>query len=272
MMVDTSPAFTTKIVGELFFRPVPIHPLVESILTTRRTQLPDGSEIEASSFIPRDECELVYDVIARGRARRAIEVGLAYGVSTLCIADALHGNGSDVRLVSIDSHQTVSWQRAGMHLVERAGYGSMLTLIEEPSQIVLPRLVAGGERFDFGFIDGWHTFDHTLIDFFFIDQMLETGGYVVFDDVGYPAINAVVRFILANRDYELANAVHIEQHPSAGLRMRRNIKRTLRPLARTDRDPKPEHEALFRRIENVQSVALRKRGNDARRFDHFERF
>lgn len=271
-MVDTSPAFTTTIVGELFFGPVPIHPLVEAILTTRRTQLPDGSEIEANSFIPRDECELVYDVIARGGAKRAIEVGLAYGVSTLCIADGLHRNGPDSRLVSIDSHQTASWQRAGVHLVERAGYGSMLTVIEEPSQIVLPRLVAEGERFDFGFIDGWHTFDHTLIDFFFIDQMLETGGFIVFDDVGYPAINAVVRFILANRDYELVKALPFGKQPSAGLRMRRALKRRLRPLARTDRDPKPEHDRLFRQIENVHSVALRKRGNDARRFDHYERF
>ena len=271
-MVDTSPAFTTTIVGELFFRPVPIHPLAESILTTRRTQLPDGSEIDATSYIPRDECELVYEVIARGGAKRAIEVGLAFGVSTLCIADALHRNGGDTRLISIDSHQTVSWQRAGVHLVERAGYGSMLTLIEEPSQLVLPRLAAAGERFDFGFIDGWHTFDHTLIDFFFIDQMLETGGFVVFDDVGYPAINAVVRFILANRDYELVKALHSEQQPTTGLRMRRAIKRRLRPLARTDRDPKAEHDALFHRIENVHSVALRKRGSDTRRFDHYDRF
>src|SRR3954447_21447241 len=98
MMVETRPAFTTTIVGELFFASVPIHPLVESILTTRRTQLPDGREIEANSFIPRDECELVSDVIARGGAKRGIEVGMAFGVSSLCIADALHRNGADSRL------------------------------------------------------------------------------------------------------------------------------------------------------------------------------
>ena len=248
-----------------------IHPLVERILTTRRSVLPDGSEVDANSFIPRDECELVYEAVAAAKATRAIEVGMAFGVSSLCIADALQRNGPNARLVSIDSHQTAGWNRAGIHLIGRAGYDPIVTLIEEPSQLALPRLAAAGERFDFGFIDGWHTFDHTLIDFFFVDRMLEEGGFVLFDDVGYPAINAVVRFILANRDYELVKALQFEA-PPVSLRLRRAIKRRLRPLARTDRDPKREHEELFRKIENVHAVALRKRGSDARRFDHYERF
>src|SRR6185369_7342011 len=159
MMVDTSPAFTTTIVGELSFRPVPIHPLAEAILTTRRTQLSDGSEVDANSFIPRDECELVYEMIAATGATRAIEIGMAFGVSTLCIADALRRNGADARLTSIDSHQTAGWHAAGLHLVRRAGYESIVTLLEEPSQLALPRLAAEGQQFDFGFIDGWHTFD-----------------------------------------------------------------------------------------------------------------
>jgi len=271
-MVDTRPAFTTTIVGELFFEPVTIHPLVDDILGTRRTQLPDGSDVDANSFIPRDECELVYEMITFIGATRAIEVGMAFGVSTLCIADAIRSNGADARLVSIDSHQTIGWNGAGMHLIRRAGQDAIVTLIEEPSQLVLPRMAAEGQQFDFGFIDGWHTFDHTLIDFFFIDRMLRDGGVVVFDDVGYPAINAVVRFILANRDYELVKALQFQTLPPRSLRLRRDMKRRLRPLARTDRDPTPEHEALFRRIENVHAVALRKRGNDTRRFDHYERF
>jgi predicted O-methyltransferase YrrM len=251
-----------------------LHPLVEEILATGRTELPDGRPVIADSYIPRDECELLYEVIAASGALRVVETGMAYGVSSLCIADAIHrnANGKACRLVSIDSHQTISFQRAAVHLLGRAGYAAESTLIEEPSQFALPRLVTHGERFDAGFIDGWHTFDHTLIDFFFIDQMLEPGGFVVFDDVGYPAINAAVRFILANRDYELTHVRKTERPVAASLRLRRNVKRLLRPLSRTDRDPKAEHEKLFGRIENVHAVALRKRGSDTRRWDHFERF
>src|SRR4051794_31379157 len=138
MMVETRPAFMTTIVGELFFRPVTVHPLVNDLLTRRRTRLPDGAEVDANSFIPRDECELIYDTIAANGATDAIEVGMAFGVSTLCIADALHRNSADARLVSIDPHQTAGWHRAGVHLVERAEYASIVTLIEEPSQTALP--------------------------------------------------------------------------------------------------------------------------------------
>lgn len=253
-----------------------LHPLIEEVLATSRTVLPDGSSVIADSFITRDECELLYEVVARIGATSAIEVGMAYGVSTLCIADALKRAAdaatTSPRLVSIDPAQGWGWHYGGVHLLRRAGYEGFTQLIEEKSQLALPRLVSTGERFAFGFIDGWHTFDHTLIDFFFIDMLLHDGGVIVFDDVGYPAINAVVRFILANRDYELFAALPIPEPLPSVIRFSRAVKRVARPLARTDRDPSSAHARLFRAIEHHHSVALRKRGADTRRFDHFERF
>lgn len=230
--------------------------------------LPDGTEIDADSFIPREECALIYEAIAASGAVRGIETGMAFGMSSLCIADALRRNSGAYELVSIDPCQTSDWRSAGLHLVRRAGLA--VTLIEEPSQLALPRLAAEGQRFDFGFIDGWHTFDHALIDFFYIDLMLRDGGFLVLDDVGYPAINSLVRFVLANRDYELVKELTYDV--PRGLRFRRAVKRVLRRVWRTDRDPSPANEPLLRRIENASSVVLKKRGGDRRRFDHFERF
>jgi len=238
---------------------VTLHPLLEEF---------HSGAVAAHSFIPRDECELIYESVRSCGATRAVETGMAFGVSSLCIADALSRNGTPFELISIDPVQTTDWQSAGVHLLARAGFA--VTLLEEPSQLALPRLAAAGERFGFGFIDGWHTFDHTLIDFFYIDMMLADGGIIVLDDVGYPAINAAVRFILANRSYELVKALTYEV--PASLLARRRLKRVLRPLARTDRDPSPEHERLFRRIEQAHAVAIRKVGPDTRRFDYFERF
>ncbi len=222
------------------------------------------------------ECELLYQVVRENQATRGIEIGMAYGISSLCLADALQQvairRGSSARLVSIDSHQTASFKRAGIHLLQRAGYDSVLTVVEAPSQLALPEFVMRGERFDIGFIDGWHTFDHTLVDFFFVDQLLENGGVVVFDDVGYPAVQACVRFILANRDYELVRAIGSASLPGAALRARRSIKRWIRRFARTDADPSARDVALFRSFESASAVVLRKRGADTRRFDHFARF
>lgn len=248
-----------------------MHPLLEQIFSTGMTELADGSPTPLSSSISRDDCAAIERVIARSGATSAIEVGMACGISTLAIADALSRNGS-ARLVVIDPNQTEGWSGVGMHLLRRAGLADVVELIEEPSQLALPRLAASGERFDFAFIDGWHTFDHTLIDFFFCDLMLDPGGMVMLDDVAYAAVNRVVRFILSNRDYELVEVTRSADDASASLRLRRAVKRKLRPLARTDRDPTPAHERVFHGIEGVRVVALRKRGNDARPFDHFEQF
>jgi predicted O-methyltransferase YrrM len=251
-----------------------MHPLLDQILTTGNTELPDGSTTPLTSSISREDCALVERMIAACGAVTAVEVGMAFGISTLCIADALQRNATHppARLVTIDPHQSSGWHGAGMHLIRRAGFEGIVELIEQPSQLALPRLVEIGERFGFALIDGWHTFDHTLVDFFFADALLTPGGIVVVDDTGYPAINGVVRFILANRDYELVESVDYRDDVRFSLRARRALKRMIRPMARTDRDPSRANDRLFQRIARSEMVALRKRGDDTRRFDHFERF
>jgi predicted O-methyltransferase YrrM len=248
-----------------------MHPLLDEILASAKTELPDGSPTALTSAISREACELVYRMIALCGATSAVEVGMAFCISTLAIADALSQTPA-ARLVSIDPHQSTGWGGAGMHLIGRAGLAHIVTLIEETSQQALPRLAANGERFDFAFIDGWHTFDHTLVDFFFADALLKPGGIVMLDDLAYPAIRRVAQFILANRDYELLEVVGDGEVVPRGLRARRALKRVMRPLARTDRDPSSKHERMFRGIDGAQVAALRKRGDDRRRFDHFERF
>jgi predicted O-methyltransferase YrrM len=254
-----------------------IHPFAARILETAQTELPDGSLVEATSFIPRDECELIYRMVERCRPKSAVEVGTAYGVSTLCIADALAKSSpaTDVsgrRLITIDPAQSTGWSSAGVHLLKRASLDSIVLFLEETSQLALPRLVRDGERFGFAFIDGWHTFDHVLVDFFFVDLMLEVGGIIVLDDVGYPAVHRALEFILSNREYELVEALATPEQPTPALRARRALKRRLRPLARTDRDPDARSASLFRLFEDCHAVAIQKKGADTRRFDHFRSF
>lgn len=251
-----------------------IHPVVEELLRTGNVTLRDGSVVRADSHIPRESCELLYALADRANASVGVEIGMAFGVSTVCLADALHRRaGNAAKLITFDPTQTRadSWNGAGLSQLERAGLSGVVELREEESQLGLPRLVESGFRCQIAFIDGWHTFDHTLLDFFYIDRLLEDGGYVVFDDVGYPAINAAVRFVVANRDYELVEALQQTVSVPPSLKVRRALKRVLRRLARTDRDP-VAHEALFRQFAIAHTVALQKRGDDRRRFDHYVPF
>jgi predicted O-methyltransferase YrrM len=252
-----------------------IHPVAEEVITTRSAPLPDGRVVPASSFVSRESCQLIYELAERSGATQGVEIGMAFGVSTVCLADALRSiAGPKAKLISFDPTQRLadSWNSAGLWQVERAGLSSVVELRDETSQRGLPKLVDSGYRCQIGFIDGWHTFDHTLIDFFYIDQMLDVGGHVVFDDTLYASIHDVVRFVLANRNYELAGIEHVEHPTPALLRVKRAGKRMLQRLARTNMDPSDEHAAIFRQFESAQMVGVRKIRDDDRRFDHYAPF
>jgi hypothetical protein len=64
-------------------------------------------------------------------------------------------------------------------------------------------------QFDFVFIDGWHTFDHTLIDCFYATRLLRVGGILVIDDVSFPAIKRVVDFFKTYPCYEEYRSVGV---------------------------------------------------------------
>ena len=50
-------------------------------------------------------------------------------------------------------------------------------------------------------IDGWHTFDYVLLDFFYIDKMLVTGGVVAFNDCALGGVRRATVFLRSHRRY-----------------------------------------------------------------------
>ncbi len=95
----------------------------------------------------------------------------------------------------MDPHQRTHWRSLGLLHLQRAGYQDQFVFHEEPSELCLPQLLKDGAAFDFALIDGFHTFDHTMIDFFYVNRMLEINGIVIIDDLQYPAIQRMVSFI-----------------------------------------------------------------------------
>jgi predicted O-methyltransferase YrrM len=247
------------------------HPVIDEIESSGLTTLPDGTRVPIHSNVGLESGKVIQRAIEATRPRMGLEVGLAFGMSTLSILDAmqLHGGGL---LIGMDPAQhDATWRGGGLHNVKRAGFGDRYLFHEEPSQVVLPRLAASGTRIQFAFIDGWHTFDHTLVDFFFIDRMLDVGGIVVVDDVGYPSIRRLCHFILSNRDY---TSFDFARYSSQTLRKRlkRVAQAVLHPLVRDDLTPNATVRAQQWMIEAVHLIALRKEADDRRSFDHFVAF
>ncbi|MEM6327276.1 MAG: class I SAM-dependent methyltransferase [Bacteroidota bacterium] len=196
------------------------------MLATGTVETPDGRRLPLHSNVPDLECRLL-EAWARDRApRRVLEVGFAYGASalTLCTALTEAGTLASAEYRIVDPFQHTEWAGVGVHALHRAGFGDAYTLHEERSEHALPRLHAEGVRLDFAFLDGWHTFDHALVEFFYVNKMLDVGGVVVFDDVHLPSLQAVAAHVATYPAYRplppppaLANAREARVRRLAGV-------------------------------------------------------
>jgi predicted O-methyltransferase YrrM len=101
------------------------------------------------------------DWVQRERALRTLETGLGFAISTLFICEGLLANGPEGRHLAIDpfqseglvSHRT-TYVGVGLQILEEAGLRDVVEFLAEESQIVLPRLLDEGRRFDLAFLDG----------------------------------------------------------------------------------------------------------------------
>lgn len=174
--------------------------------------------------------EALYRMVLQRQPTTVVEIVMAFGVSTLAILSALRDLDGEGRLVSIDPRKSSRWQGCGLTSVVRAGLAGRHTLIEDVSYAALPRLLAAGERVDFAYIDGWHTFDYALLDFWYLDKMMAVGAVVGFNDCGLPAVDKVIRFVLSHRRYvELDASLPVRY---AGMSWRSELGRVLRGRSR----------------------------------------
>ena len=183
-------------------RAVPLVPLLERIYETGRVETEQGDVRPAQPVgIPRTHAIRLAELVREHGLLSTLETGMAYGLSTLAIA-GVHAERDAGHHIAIDPTADMYYEGIAMANLRRAGLDDRVRLIAEASQLALPRLVDEGVRVDFAFIDGMHLFDYALIDFFYIDQMLTSGGFVAFHDTWMPSVEDVVRFALTNREYE----------------------------------------------------------------------
>jgi predicted O-methyltransferase YrrM len=176
--------------------------LLEQIYATGRVEAEDGSTVSPfPSGLPREHANELRRLVREHHLLRTIETGMAYGISALAIG-SVHQDRGEGSHIAIDPGQNTHFKGIGRLNVERAGLAGRVTVLVERADAALPRLRAEGHRLDFGLIDGKHQFDFALVDFFYIDRMLEIGGLVAIHDTWKPGVAEVVSYVLANRAYE----------------------------------------------------------------------
>jgi predicted O-methyltransferase YrrM len=143
--------------------------------------------------------------VRKERALATLETGLGYGIATLFICEALLANGPDGRHLAADPYQftglpghRTTYVGAGLQILEDAGVRDLIEFYAAESQIVLPRLLAEGRRFDLAFLDGNHRFEGVFLDLMYSGRLLKEGGIVFVDDTQLPGVRRAVDFGIAN--------------------------------------------------------------------------
>jgi predicted O-methyltransferase YrrM len=166
-----------------------MHPLLRQILYTRKVVTSSGEERDLSGEISRQEGLFLYDLITSNPdIHSVLEIGLAMGVSSLFMQCAIKEISHPVRHMIIDPFQTAHFAGAGVTALQRADF-SGYQLVEKLSEEVLPELWRQGETFDFVLQDGVHTFDHSMVEFFYLDKIINVGGLLVYDDCDFNPLN-----------------------------------------------------------------------------------
>ncbi|AFY71877.1 O-methyltransferase family 3 [Thalassoporum mexicanum PCC 7367] len=244
--------------------------VLEQIIATNQVESNQGDKYQVHSHVSQTEGEFLQGIINDIKPQNTLEVGLAYGVSAMFICDAL-ADIPNAHHITIDPAQTRSFQGIGLSNLERAGHKDRIEFHELPSHIALPQLEAKGVKVDFAFIDGWHTFDHTLIDFFLVDRLLKVGGILAIDDANWPAIRKVCRFIATNRAYEPWRAMPVGQ-----AFFRQQLFANLSPLtSRLRRFFRPEFiepDTSLGLLPGSQCLVFKKLSDDDRRWDDYTDF
>lgn len=178
--------FQSRLVGQIYTRGE-----VVSATGVRRDVFPWTISAEGG--------RLLYDMVQKENALRTLEVGMAYGLSTLFIAQA-HLDRGQGEHVAIDPCQQAEFLSIGLENVRQAGLEKIVRFMGEPDYVALPKLL-GTAPFQFIFIDGLHMFDYTLLDFFYCDRLLAANGVLVFDDCLAPGVARAIDFVRRNRAY-----------------------------------------------------------------------
>jgi predicted O-methyltransferase YrrM len=155
-------------------------------------------EIKIHSAIKKEEGNTIQNIINKYKLEKCLEIGMAFGISAFYILTS----NKNVSLTSIDPFQKdpTQWKSMGLKLIKKMNLNNRHNFISELSYISLPKLLStyGSSYYDFIFIDGWHTFDYTLIDFFYADKLLRKNGIIIIDDALHEGVKKFVRYIETN--------------------------------------------------------------------------
>lgn len=123
---------------------------------------------------------LLSNIIRFSRTERGLELGTAYGMSTMFILEAMKANGVAGRVATLEAMEP-QFSIASEALKRQ--YGEMVSCHLGSTRDALPDLVRSLGQLDFLFHDAGHTREDYVSDFGAVEKALVPGSVVLFDDI-----------------------------------------------------------------------------------------
>jgi predicted O-methyltransferase YrrM len=167
----------------------------------------DGSvhELEPVS-IGVEEGEAIRRLVVQERATRTIDVGLGYGIASLFMCAGLLEVGGSVMHVALDPFQDERYADCGLQSLEDAAVADIVTFVPEPSELAIPELLRGGQKFDVAFLDGNHRFDWVFVDLILLGRLVHPGSVVFVDDHQLASVRHAVSFVASNLGWTVVSS------------------------------------------------------------------
>jgi len=250
--------------------------LLETIHTSKEVFDAEGKSYELNSAISKAEGEFIFNLIKEHNCKTTIEVGCAYGISSLYICAALAENNAnkDCHHTILDPNYRTQWNGIGEANLQRADI-DYFELQTEFSELALPKLLSEEKKYDLIFIDGFHTMDQTLLDIYYGNRLLKVGGIMVIDDVLIEPVNKAVRYLSNYPAYKNIGGARVSKNiwKVYNLIIRGiNLFSYLIPLRKRLFSPEVINYSKFKEINFSTMLAFQKTSEDTRSWDWYEPF
>ena len=182
--------------------------LLKKILDSGIVEDENGNQFQLHSHTSLKQGIFLQEILEKIMPVKGVEVGLAYGVSSLFILDKMQElKGDGYKHIVIEPFPE-GWNHVGATNIQKAGFTDYVEIKKALSDQVLPQMYLDNENIQFAYIDSTKLFDVIFHDFYFIDKILDIGGVIVFDDCTFPGIRKVVRFIANHPSYKILGALN----------------------------------------------------------------
>ncbi len=170
---------------------------------------PDGrtDALQEVALDPRQAALIAY-LAGRCPSSLSVEVGFGMGSSAAVILGARSFSGDPFEHLIFDPYGLPDGRGSVVQAYLEAEFGAQFRRVEQRSEVGLARLIEERGEGSVGlvFIDGGHHFENVMVDFTLEDLLCCRGGYIVFDDASFAAIETVVNYVKRNRpDYAVAH-------------------------------------------------------------------